>query len=166
MTNLSYDAKMREAMQALTQWGAFLTTSADGAQNTMAIGWGSIGFAWGKPLFTVLVRNTRYTHELLEKATEFVVSIPLTDHMQKELEYCGTQSGRDIDKFRTSNLKTAPGQKVSVPIIAGCQLHYECRILTSLPISLDELHESCHQWYADDYHILYVGEILACYEIA
>ena len=27
--------------------GAFLTTAANGKQNTMTIGWGSLGFKWG-----------------------------------------------------------------------------------------------------------------------
>lgn len=38
--------------------GAFLTTAADGKQNTMTIGWGALGNIWGKPVFTVMVRQS------------------------------------------------------------------------------------------------------------
>ena len=46
--------------------GAFLTTAAGGRHNTMTIGWGALGNIWGKPVFTVMVRHSRYTHELIE----------------------------------------------------------------------------------------------------
>lgn len=152
-------------MEALTKRGAFLTTKVGDMQNTMAIGWGSIGYCWGKPIFTVVVRDSRYTYELLEKATEFTVSIPLTDHLREELEFYGTNSGRDLDKFSTCPVKTALGQKVDVPIIADCQLHYECRIIAKLRLEPENLHESCFEWYPEkDYHTFYVGEIVACYE--
>jgi flavin reductase (DIM6/NTAB) family NADH-FMN oxidoreductase RutF len=162
--NLSYKARMQEAIEALTQRGAFLTTKVGDMRNTMVIGWGSIGYCWGKPTLTVVVRNSRHTYELLEKGREFTVSIPLTDHLQKELDFYGTNSGRDLDKFSHCPLKTARSQKVEVPIIADCQLHYECEIMAKLRLEPKNLHESCFEWYPEkDYHTFYVGEILACY---
>lgn len=167
MKILTYDAKIQEATRALTDWGAFLTTSVDGVKNTMVIGWGSIGYAWGRPIFTVLVRDSRYTYELMEKASEFTVSIPLTEHMKSELQFCGTKSGRDLDKFAHCNLRLEAGHGVDVPIIADCQLHYECRIVGKLRLRPENLHESCHRWYPkEDYHTFYTGEIVACYENA
>jgi flavin reductase (DIM6/NTAB) family NADH-FMN oxidoreductase RutF len=162
---LSYDAMMQVAMEALTKRGAFLTTKVGDVKNSMAIGWGSIGYCWGKPVFTVVVRDSRYTYELMEKASEFTVSIPLNDHMEKELEFFGTKSGRDMDKFYHCPIELAEGKEVNVPIIAGCQLHYECRILAKLRLEPENLHGSCSHWYPEnDYHTFYVGEIIACYE--
>lgn len=162
---LSYDARIREATEALVKRGAFLTTKVGDTLNSMVIGWGSIGYCWGKPVFTVVVRNSRYTHELLEKAAEFTVSIPLTDHMQKELEFFGTYSGRDLDKFQKCPVDLVEGKEVGVPIIADCQLHYECRIMARLWLEPENLHQSCLHWYPEkDYHTFYVGEIVACYE--
>jgi len=158
------DARMQEAIKALSQWGAFLTTKVGDVKNTMAIGWGSVGHCWGKPVFTVVVRDSRYTYELMEKAAEFTVSIPLTDQMQEQLDFCGTKSGRDLDKFQQCPLKVVDGKEVDVPIIADCELHYECRILAKLRLEPENLHESCDQWYPEkDYHTFYVGEIVACY---
>ena len=37
-----------EAILKTLSKGAFLTTAADGKQNTMTIGWGSLGFKWGQ----------------------------------------------------------------------------------------------------------------------
>lgn len=165
MRELAWDAKMKEAVQGLIEQGAFLTTKVGDDQNTMAIGWGSIGYCWGKPVFTVVVRDSRYTYQLMEKAAEFTVSIPLTDAMKKEMEYCGTKSGKDVNKYVACNLTTIDGQVVQVPVIGGCDLYYECRILAKLRLEPEHLHESCDEWYPEkDYHTFYVGEIVACYE--
>ena len=74
--------------------GAFLIVS-DGGQRTniMTIGWAQIGFIWGKPVMTVLVRPSRYTHGLLEKAGYFTVCVPPEGKLRKELAFCGSKSG-------------------------------------------------------------------------
>ncbi|NLY30834.1 MAG: flavin reductase family protein [Firmicutes bacterium] len=165
MKQLAWNAKMKEAVDAMIEHGAFLTTKVGDEQNTMAIGWGSIGYCWGKPVFTVVVRNSRHTFQLMEKAEEFTVSIPFSDAMKKEIEFCGTKSGKDVNKFEACNLAAIDGQAVKVPVIGGCDLYYECRILAKLRLEPENLHESCDEWYPKkDYHTFYVGEIMACYE--
>lgn len=145
--------------------GVFLTTAADGKENTMTIGWGSLGNTWSKPTFTVMVRKSRYTHQLIEKHNEFTLSFPLQGNLSKALGICGTKSGRDCDKFMEASLETVPGKTVNVPIISGAGLHLECRILekrTMLAESFDT--ELKDKWYADnDWHTYYTGEITAAY---
>ena len=46
--------------------GAFLTVKSGDRVNTMTIGWGTIGFMWGKPIMTVMVRYSRHTHQLIK----------------------------------------------------------------------------------------------------
>ena len=145
--------------------GAFLTTHHAGKTNTMTIGWGSIGPIWRKPMFMVLVRQSRYTHELIEKAGEFTVSIPGSD-LQQALGLCGTKSGRDMDKISAANLTLSAGQKIGTPVIAGCKLHFECKIVSKQEIPIETLEKSIQEaCYPDgDHHTLYFGEILTCYE--
>ena len=47
--------------------GILLTTAWEGKVNTMTIGWGKIGVVWSRPVFEVLVRESRYTKEFLDK---------------------------------------------------------------------------------------------------
>lgn len=144
--------------------GAFLTVAYGGRTNTMTIGWGSIGPIWSKPIFTVLVRKSRFTHELIEQSGEFTVSCPLDDR-SRALELCGTRSGRDLDKFEAAGLSPQAGRTVATPVIAGRGLHYECKIVyrqDMLPGALDQAYHD--RFYADgDYHTLYYGEIVAAY---
>ena len=145
--------------------GAFLNTAADGKQNTMTIGWGSLGFMWGSPVLTVMVRQSRYTYELIEKNPCFTVSIPVNDVFSKALGLCGTKSGRDVDKFAAAELTAVPAQTVDVPVIKGCGLHLECKIVdksTMQPAAFDK--ELAQKWYANnDWHTYYTGIITAAY---
>ena len=117
--------------------GAFLTTAAGGRHNTMTIGWGALGNIWGKPVFTVMVRHSRYTHELIEAHNEFTVSFPLTAAFSKALGLCGSKSGRDMDKFAAAEITPAEGQTVKVPVIKGAGLHLECRKILIRPWPTD-----------------------------
>lgn len=164
METVPYDAYVQEALRVLPQ-GAFLTVEADGEVNTMTIGWGNIGYIWGKPSLMVMVRHSRYTYQLLEKADNFTVSFPLNGQLQEELNFCGTKSGCDYDKFASCELETIPGQQVETPLIAGCDLHYECRVKFKQIMDEDNLapHIDEQLYPQDDYHTLYYGEIVACH---
>lgn len=161
---LNYNEYSKEALEQLKK-GAFLTVKDNNRVNTMTIGWGNIGFIWGKPIFMVLVRYSRYTYNLIDKSKEFTISIPINKDLRKELAYCGTHSGRDVDKFKECNLTILDGQKISTPIIGECELHYECKVVyqqTMEPGTLDN--DIRNKNYSDnDYHVMYFGEILDSY---
>lgn len=164
MKKVSYTQYLSQALAQLPA-GAFLTVQSNELINTMTIGWGTIGYIWCKPIFTVAVRYSRYTYELISRSQEFTVSFPLDNSLKRELAVCGTKSGRDIDKFKECNLTAQPGQVVSTPVIAQCPLHYECRIVHKQAMEpgllSPEIDADC---YKDrNYHILYYGEIVACY---
>jgi flavin reductase (DIM6/NTAB) family NADH-FMN oxidoreductase RutF len=126
--NLKYHEMAREMLDQLPR-GAFLSVKAGERINTMTIGWGAIGYMWQKPVLIVMVRYSRYTHELISQAQEFSVSVPQNNDFKKSLAVAGSKSGRDMDKFQELNLTITPGQKTEAPVIAGCGLVYECRIL-------------------------------------
>ena len=154
----------KEAMDTIKK-GAFLTVKAGKDMNTMTIGWATMGHIWRKDVLMVAVRKSRHTFGLIEKADNFTVSVPTSDY-KKEVLFCGTKSGREFDKFKECNLKTAPGKSVDSPIIDIPGYHFECRIVykTAMdPQFLDAAYDS--SLYSDkDYHTLYFGEITACYK--
>ena len=150
---------------ALLEKGAFLTVRAAEGTNTMTIGWGLAGICWRKPVLMVAVRKTRFTFEIIEKAADFTVSMP-SGNLRDEIFYCGTKSGRDVNKFEECGLKTAAGREVNSPIIHTPGLHVECNIVYKNAMAPDNLVAAFHGLYPQkDYHTLYYGEIVACYEI-
>jgi flavin reductase (DIM6/NTAB) family NADH-FMN oxidoreductase RutF len=145
--------------------GAFLTVKTGNVFNTMTIGWAAFGVVWSKPIMMVAVRSSRHTFGLIEAAGDFTVTVPAGD-MHKETAYCGSKSGRDVDKFKMCNLKTADSRQVASPIIKTGGRHYECNIIYKSamdPVHLDKNYDSS-LYPKKDYHTLYFGEILACYE--
>ena len=162
-TTVHYNTYMQETQCLLPDPGLLLVTAGkDGKPNAMAIGWGVIGFIWGKPIFTVLVRPSRYTYRLLEESDSFTVCVPARAHTQI-VTFCGTKSGRDHDKFKECDLEVLPSLRVSAPGIAGFPLIYECRIVHTndvIPANLaEEIKSSAYP--KGDFHRLYYGEIMA-----
>lgn len=149
---------------ARIQTGALLTVASDGGLNTMTIGWATIGFVWHKPVLMVAVRDSRHTFGLMEDAGEFTVSVPATD-MKETIMFCGTRSGRDVDKFEACNLSTRAGQQTQAPVIDFPGCHFECKIIYKSAMDPDYLDPALEKLYPEkDYHTLYFGEILCCYE--
>ena len=145
--------------------GAFLTVKSGNGLNTMTIGWATFGVVWRKPIMMVAVRSSRHTFGIIEAAKDFTVTVP-AGGMEKELAFCGSKSGRDVDKFKECNLETADSRQVASPIIKTPGRHYECRIVYKSamdPAHLDKGYDSS-LYPKKDYHTLYFGEILACYE--
>ncbi|GAA0738000.1 flavin reductase family protein [Clostridium oceanicum] len=165
--SVNYTQNMEEAIKSISTRGAFLTSKADGKVNTMTIGWGSIGYSWRKPIFTALIRESRFTKHFVDKSNEFTISVPLDDNMKKELAFCGSKSGRDYDKIKECSLKLKEGNKVETPVISDCKMHYECKVLYKQEMDLNLLDEDVkNQAYKDgDIHTIYYAEIVDCYSL-
>lgn len=161
---ISFSEKSTELLEQLKR-GAFLTVRSGDALNTMTIGWGSIGFIWNKPVFTALVRYSRYTYELIKDAEDFTISLPLGGQLKNELKVCGCESGRDIDKFKEFNIKTRESIKAKTPVIRDCDLFIECRKIYESPMIKEKVAADIDERsYPDgDYHVMYYGEILTSY---
>ncbi len=143
--------------------GAFLMVG----NNPMTIGWAQFGILWGKLCATVYVRHSRYTHELLENADTFTISVPEFGTMQKELAFCGTKSGRDVNKLEAVGLSATAPSYGAQSGVKGCKYHIECRILhrSELDESRIESPELTRRYYANgDPHTMYIGEILGVTE--
>jgi len=146
------------------QEGAFLTVAAKRQTNVMTIGWALVGILWQKPVMMVAVRNSRHTFGLIEEAESFTVSVPTKDR-KKELDLCGTMSGRAVDKFKECKLATRKAQKVSSPVLDIPGYHYECRRLYKSALDPTMMDQELEDLYPKkDYHTLYFGEIVACYQ--
>jgi len=157
---------MKFAEKAMTQIkkGAFLTVKSGETINTMTIGWATIGYVWRKPIMMIAIRSSRHTFGIIEKIDDFTVSVPSVD-MRKEIMFCGTKSGREFNKFEECNLNTIDSQQVSTPTIKIPGLHYECKIVYKTAMNPESLDNKLEELYPEkDYHTLYFGEILDCYE--
>lgn len=162
MQEINYLDVMGVITDKMANGGVFLSVPG----NTMTIGWGFIGYTWKKPVFVAMVRPQRHTFALLKQAGEFTVSVPLDDSMREQLVFAGTKSGADVDKFDGHGITAAPAQKVKAPIVAECGLHLECKVLMQQVMPIEGTDEkvlaSCYP--GGDMHMMFFGEIVACYK--
>ena len=154
-----------ETIKTLNELGLLLVSiDSNGKPNVMTIGWGSIGIIWYKPVFIVLVRPSRYTHKLIEETGDFTVNVPKRD-MEHIIDFCGSVSGKEIDKFKEKNLTPLPSKKVKSPIIAQCPINYECKVIYKTIVDSKIIEKSIISEYysSGNYHTVFFGEILALY---
>ena len=153
--------------------GILATTKAGDQVNTMTIGWGTLGIGWGRPVFILFVRESRYTKKMLEENGEFTINVPMGDVNKKILSYCGTKSGRDTDKIADLGLTLEEGEHISVPGIKELPLTLECKVIyqqdqdpNAIPPEIQK--RSYPPFFPDgrgDYHTAYYGQILDAYVI-
>ncbi|MBU1144478.1 MAG: flavin reductase family protein [Firmicutes bacterium] len=145
--------------------GVFLTTKSGNIINTMIIGWGGISVVWGRPVFIVLVRDSRATYSLIESSNEFTISVPLYADLKEAIAICGTKSLRQIDKFSVCHLTPIKGRKIDTPIIGEAQLHYECKVIYKQTLNQKELLQIVKDRYYNNnaIHTVYYGEIVDSY---
>ncbi|MCM8790276.1 MAG: flavin reductase family protein [Candidatus Omnitrophica bacterium] len=79
------------------------------------------------PQIYVSIRPSRYSHKIIESEREFVVNIPSKDIMS-QVDFCGTHSGRNTDKFKECSFKAIPSSKIASPMISECPVNIECRL--------------------------------------
>lgn len=146
--------------------GGLLLVSLDraGRPNAMTIGWAMLGEVWRRPMCAVLVRPSRYTYECLEATADFTVNVPPPE-LAEEVMFCGTESGRDHDKFAHCGFAASPGRKVKSPGIEQCLATFECVVVQRNDLVPEHFApEIVGKLYAGgDFHRVYYGEVVDCY---
>lgn len=85
------------------------------------------------PVIAIGVRPGRYSHGLILESGEFVVNMPSADQAPV-IDFCGTRSGREVDKVAALGLATLPGAVVAVPLLAACPVNLECRVVRRIEL--------------------------------
>lgn len=141
------------------QWA--LVTAGDLSRfNTMTIAWGGLGTLWGRPVATVYVRPTRYTHRFMEENDLFTVSF-YPEECRGALQLLGSRSGRDGDKVAASGL---------TPMEAGGSVSFReasrtlvCKKIYRSRLVREEIPDAAWKRYYqpdEEPHDMYIGEVI------
>ena len=85
------------------------------------------------PIIAIGIRESRYSFHLLEEHEEFVINYPSKDQI-REMDYCGTRSGKDVNKWKELNLTQEKASIVEVPMIAEFPWNMECKVIRKLKL--------------------------------
>lgn len=138
-----------------------LATGREGDMNAMTIAWGGLGELWKRPVVTVYVSSSRYTHGFMERNPYFTVTA-FPESKRDALTYLGTHSGRDDpDKVAHAGL-TAEYTDLGNPIFKEGDLAIECRTIYRAPFHYDSIAPDVRKFYDNGtgIHTMYVGEIV------
>ena len=99
----------------------------DGKPNFMAVGGGGVVNA-KPPMIGIPIQNRHHTLKGIRQNMTFSVNTPSSDQV-KEVDYCGTISGRDADKVKVCGFNVFYGDLQTPPLIEQCPLNLECRVI-------------------------------------
>lgn len=156
-----------QTLQEALPKGILLNTRGD-KFNSMVIGWGGLGVIWGQNVYTVYVRQSRYTKAQLDRTGAFTISVPLDRPVPRIAKVCGSESGFQVDKVQAAGLTLEPPEVISVPGIREYPLTLECRVLYRQDQAIDQIPEDIRaRFYPDaaDFHTAYIGRIVSAYII-
>ena len=110
--------------------------------NAMTAAWGGICCS-DPPCVSISLRKATHSYGNIMEQGAFTVNVPSEQYVA-EVDYFGTVSGRDEDKFAVTRLTPVRSQLVNAPYIEEFPLVLECEMLHANEIGL---------------HTQFVGEI-------
>ncbi len=141
---------------------ALVTAGNPDHYNTMTAAWGGLGYLWNEPLAIIFIRPQRYTYEFTERNDFFSLCF-FSRQYRDVLKFCGTKSGRDVDKAAATGLTPLATENGTV-YFAEASLVIECR-----KVYFDDIRPSNFLdnsigciYPSRDYHRMYFGFIVNC----
>lgn len=143
------------------QWMLITAGSADKC-NTMTASWGGVGVMWSVPCATCYIRPQRYTKGFVDETDCFTLSF-FGEAYRKALGFCGSRSGREVDKIRECGFTMAAAE-CGAPYMEQAELVLVCKKRYAQPMGPEFLtgeNEIDAKWYPNhDWHTMYIGEIV------
>ena len=142
------------------QW-LLITAGDKTACNTMTASWGSLGVLWGEPVATAYVRPQRYTKKFMDENKYFSLSF-YGEEYRKALAFCGSKSGRDVDKVKECGftVEYGPGDTpyfAQAELVLICEKQYVGTLRRSEFIDKETAEKHYPQ---QDWHAVYIGKIV------
>ena len=97
------------------------------------------------PIIAISIQPIRHSFQIIEKLGEFVINYPTINQL-REMDYCGTRSGRNVNKWKELNLTKEKATVVSVPLVKEFPWNMECKVVNRIELGT---------------HVCYFGEVVA-----
>lgn len=102
-----------------------VTSKNNTIDNVCTVSWA--GIASSHPEYvTIAINKKRFSYDIIRASKRFCINIPDASQIEK-VDFCGSYSGRDIDKFKSCNFTKVYYESEYV-LINECPLHLLCEI--------------------------------------
>lgn len=139
-----------------------ITAEKEGKTNMMTASWGGVGIMWGKNVATVYIRPSRFTKTFVDSGERFSLCV-MDEKYRKELNYCGSKSGRDEDKVSACGFTVEKSD--GTVWFKESRLVFICKKLYSQKMDANLLNDEKmrNAMWANDVHEMYIAEIEKVY---
>jgi len=90
------------------------------------------------PLISLAIGVNQYSLKLIKETKDFVVNIPSHDQV-RITDWCGSFTGKSVNKFVHGRLTPGKSVKVKSPYIIECPVSYECTLWRTVDCGNHEL---------------------------
>jgi flavin reductase (DIM6/NTAB) family NADH-FMN oxidoreductase RutF len=90
------------------------------------------------PMTYVSLRPTRHSYGIIKEKGEFVINLTTASQV-KSTDYCGTFTGKKVDKFAKCGFTKARASQVSAPLIEECPVNLECKVRDIIPLGTHDM---------------------------
>jgi flavin reductase (DIM6/NTAB) family NADH-FMN oxidoreductase RutF len=152
--------------QAIGRDAMLITAGNADHFNTMTASWGGWGHLWNRDVTFSFVRPQRHTFGFMEQAEFYTLCFFDKEH-QAVLDFCGSHSGRDVDKITATGL-TPTADTTGAIYFAEARLVLVCRKLYAQDLTADSFSERGiigEAYPKADFHRMYVGQIVRCLRV-
>ena len=134
--------------------------------NTMTASWGHLGILWSLPVAIAYIRPQRYTYQFANKYPEYTLSF-FTEPYRPILQFCGSRSGRNVDKVAETGLTALETDRGNVTY-REARMVLECRKIYQDDLKKKNflLPEIAKKNYPkNDFHRFFMGEIVNVFTV-
>ena len=137
-----------EYLEFMWPMRTFLVTCGDikGKSNIIAVSF-CMPVSKEPPMLACAITKTAYSSELISACGEFIVNVPPAS-LKRQIYFCGTHSGRTMEKYKEAGLTLRSARSVKAPIVGECLAFMECTAVSRVPAG-------------DKY--LFIGEVMEAY---
>lgn len=104
-----------------------VTTRYEGKDNIITIGWHT-RVSSNPELYAIAVSKERHSYNMIKNAGSFAINF-MSIGAEREARYCGSNSGRNIDKFNELELVKEECEKIDCATIKGALAIMECKLV-------------------------------------
>lgn len=109
-----------------------VTSKHKDKDNIITLAWHS-PISHKPPLYGISVTPNRFSYNLIKRSKEFAINF-IDNNLRGEALYCGTHTGKIVDKFVETGLHRKRAKVIKAPLIREAIAWIECRVVDEIKI--------------------------------
>lgn len=123
-----------------------VTSRHESKDNIITIGWHT-RVSSNPELYAFALSKRRHSYGMIKDSRCFAVNF-VPPEAEDDAEYCGTNSGRNVDKFEKLGIVKDECEKIDCPTIRGAAAIMECKLIHEID-------------FKNSSYVLFIGEVVS-----